>query len=306
MPAVRHVDWLNENAYRRYPLVDGAEAGIPNGLLVDMALPVPQDLVAPDRVFLHSVTGFGQGVAIAFGIVDNPGAIVASCTVFLSEHELNKSYSLVGSTAVSGSLGRLTIGTFDALQQAAGGTWDFSSDPEQALIMPSAIRPALRGITGFTVMSQGETLGTVSGAVQLVAGNNISFSVSGNVVVVHSSLTVQESELEDDCGCGGQSEPQRPPIRSINGILPDSNGNFVITGSELTEITEGAGGLQIDDRSSDPCCECDQVNILYEALQAVENELGQLLSSNAYLRSQIGTMTGVINNAAINQPPIVE
>lgn len=305
--SVRHTDWLNENAYRRYPLVDGASADVPRGLIVDMVLPVPIDLVSPDQLFLKSVIGFGQGVVISFGLTTNPSAAVASATVFLADHELNRSYMLVGAGPIAGAVGRINIGTVQAVQESAATSRDFTDEPQSARVVPSVVRPAIRGISSFNVLGAAGAV-AVSGAITLVPGANIELvadEATGRITI-NSNLTIQEADQQDNCGCVEAEDPERPCIRSINGILPDSSGNVNIVGSNNLAISASGNGLAIDDSSTVPCCECDQVDVLYQALQAVENESSQLLAIAEQLRGRIDTLGAVVGASALNPPVVSE
>ena len=299
-----HGDWLNQNAYRRYPLIDGAAADVPNGLLVDMLLPVPMDLLVPDELFLRSVIGFGQGVVISFGRISAPSTTLAACTVFLADHQLNTSYALVGQGLIAGSVGRLVIGTLEALELACQTTRDFSSDPTSARLVPGAVRPALRGITGVSVVGPAG-LSSFSGTITFVAGNNVSLVADeeSNTLTINSSLTIREDEQVEDCGCGKELEPDRPCIRSINGVYPDSNGNLTLVGLGNLLVETSAGSIGLDDQTTTPCCECDQVDVLYQALQAVELESSQLLAISEQLRTRLDTLNSVVATSALNPPP---
>lgn len=302
--SVRHTDWLNENAYRAFPLADDSSRDIPHGLLVDMAMPVPMDLISPDTVFLRSLVGFGEGVVLSFASSSAPDQILATATVFNVDHELNKSYVLVGTARIDGAVGRVNIGLPSALQEASGLNLDFSSTPELARVVPSAIRPAIRGLTSLSVFdADGGSAGALTGSINLRAGLNMSLSVVGNTVVLSSGLLDSGIDQDSDCGCGFDEEAPRPCIRSINGVLPDSQGNVQISGSDNLDVVVGGGALQIDDSSTTPCCECDQVDVLYQAVQAVESEMSQLQTVNEQIRGRIDNMNAVLAAAALNPPP---
>lgn len=279
---VRHTAWLNENTYRRYPLVDGATADVPDGLLVDMSFPAPTTL-DPSTVYLKGVYGYTDVVVIFFGKSSNLETI-ASATVFLATHELNKSYALVGQNLLEGSIGRINIGPLEALQEAAGTIKDFT--PAEALVLPSAIRPSLQGISSFGVSG----IGALTGAVTLIAGAGVSLSVNEEThTVTINSTCIAPEPFDDDCGCGtggGEGEEERrPAIRSINGVSPDSFGEFGLVGAGGVTVSAVGGGISIDDDTTEPCCACEQLDAIYQALDAVSKEATDVRSSVNNLRA---------------------
>jgi hypothetical protein len=123
------------------------------------------------------------------------------------------------------------------------------------------------------------------------------------VITINSSLVggAAGTTTAEDCGCN-QTEAERPPVRSINGVLPDSDGNILIVGSTNLEITKDDNGLSIDDRTTTPCCECDQVDQLYAALQAVEREATQLFAAVEQQRARLDNLGAVLSASALTPP----
>ena len=308
MSQALNVDWLNENALRNYPLVDGASRTstgglvLPNGLLVDLSLPVPDGTVSPDQVFVQSVIGFSSGVIISLAAVNQPSITIASASVFVSSHTRYASYALVGQASLLGVVGRLTVGDTESLRRAAAASYDFSATPSATRLVVSTIRPLLQGVTGIQIVdSSGAVSDILTGVVTLTSGNNITLDPGTGSVTINSTIVVPASDLTDDCGCG-DGEDIGPCIRTINGIEPDGDGNFTFTGSDNLEIVPIAGGFSIDDQTTTPCCGCEQLDALYQAIQTIENEAGLLQETQEQLRGRLDTLQLVLSNSQLNPP----
>lgn len=308
MPQALNTDWLNENILRNYPLVDQASrvaasgSQLPNGLLADLSLPVPVGTVAPDQVFIQQVTGFTSGLVISLAQLSAPNVVIASATVFVSSHQRFDSYALTGQGPLLGVVGRLTVGSPQAVRQAAASVYDYTSDPEASRLVVSTIRPLLRGLTGIQIEdSSGATSGVLSDVVTIAPGSNVQLEVIGTSLVINSQLTVTEAETEDDCGCD-EDEVEGPFIKTINGIEPDPQGNFTLTGTDCLELEAIANGIRISDQCTEPCCGCEQLDVLYQAVQAVENESTRLQETGEQLRGRLDNLQSVLSNSQLNPP----
>lgn len=306
---ILNIDWLNENGLRNYPIVDGASresaagAKLPNGLLVDLSMPVPVGTLEPDQAFIQRVAGFTTGVVITVADRSAPSTILASATVFLSSHQRYDSYPLVGQGSLAGSIGRVTVGDPKSVLEASGSDYDFSSAPDNSRLVTSVIRPLLRGLSSLVVeSSDGVRSDSIKGNVVLRAGSNLSISVdeTTNEITLSSGLLDPET-TEDDCGCN-PDESDDNCIRTINGVAPDSDGNFTIEGLECTEITSSGAGLVIDDSCTDPCCGCEQLETIYQSLQAVLDESVRLSEVSEQLRGRLDNLQNTMSNAALNPP----
>lgn len=305
-----NVDWLNQNALRNYPILDGASrasagsAVLPNGLIVDLSMPVPIGSVEPGELFIQKVYGFSAGVVVALASIRDPSITLASASVFLDQHTANKSYPLVGSDSLSGVTGRITIGTQEALASTALGQFDFTSTPLNTVLVASVTRPLLRGLTGIVVQdSSGAVSDVLTGNVRIQAGTNVTVTADTNTnsVVINSGLTAASS-TEEECGCNDSQEATQAPITSINGVFPDQNGNFTLAGFDCTEFKTIANGLQIVDNCTSPCCGCEQLTAVQNALQSVENSYTGLQEAAEQLRSRLDNLAHAMANASLNPP----
>ena len=315
MPSpILNSNWLNQNLLRNYPFEDevsrvaNSGAQLPNVLIADISLPVPIGTLDPADVFIQQVVGFATGVAISLADRNAPSTTIASTTVFSASHERLDSYTLTGQGTLLGIIGRITLGDPKTLLEIAKATYDFRLSPANSRLVVSCIRPYLQGVTGIQVTDSetGETT-TLTGVIGIEAGDNMVFDVNPNELVLNSGLLDPGTDEDDDCGCENSlgadgTTGTGDPIMSINGIEPDENGDFTIEGIDCTDVNPITYGLEIIDTCSTPCCGCDQIDILYQALQAVENEVGRLQEVEEQLRGRIDNLQTVLLNGQLNPP----
>lgn len=311
-----NVDWLNENAYRSYPIVDGASrtagsgAILPNGLIVDLSLPVSMGTLDPKNAFIRKVYGFSAGVVITIGDITAPTEDLATATVFTADHARNKSYPLAGipGTKLAGVIGRIAIGLPDAVAQCSVALFDFSGVPANTQLVISTVRPLLGGVNGVVVRNADGSLSPVlGGTVTLIAGSNVTLSVNPltSSVSISARVTVTPQQVTAaGCGCDTSMEDDLGAIKTINGIQPDSSGNFTISGLDCVSIdpADSGTGVVIVDKCTTPCCTCDQLNQLQVSLQQVENFRSQLQQLADQLQARISNLSTVVLSAGLNPP----
>lgn len=311
-----NIDWLNENAYRNYPLVDGASrvaasgAVLPTGLIVDLSLPVPLGTLEPSNAFIRKVYGFSAGVVITIGDTSSPGVDLATATVFTADHARNRSYPLTGipGTKLNGVSGRIAIGLPEAVAQCSLGLFDYAAAPQNTQLVISCIRPLLQGVNGVVVRQADGSLSPVlGGSITLIPGDNVSLEVDAvsKSIRVSASVQVTPQQVTDaGCGCDENVENDLGGIKTINGVEPDSAGNFLLQGLDCVQLTPASSGsgIVISDSCTEPCCGCDQLDQLQATLQTIENFRSQLAQAADQLEARISNLTTVVLNAGLNPP----
>jgi hypothetical protein len=190
------------------------------------------------------------------------------------------------------------------------GLFDFSGNPEATRLVVSCVRPLLKGINGIVIRdSAGNVSDVLSGTVTFQAGTNVTlvYDPDTGVLTVSSRVIASQSELTAaGCGCDETVEGPQTPIKTINGIPPDANGNFVLEGRNDTVIQplEAGNGVSIHDDSAEPCCACDQLTELKTGLTAVEGSRAQMLMVAEQLQARLTNLTSVILNAGLNPPSV--
>lgn len=270
---IRNLEWLNHNSQRAYPVsaeadrvdVSGAFR-LPNDFIVELALPVHGGMnVNTSRFFIRKIASYATGFSVTIGYAAESGDVdVAAALIARSSHVRNQVYNLGGIGDFADSRGHITIGNLSGIDGQPAGLFTF--DFESTRLEVDTIRPQIRGLMSLQVQNGSELSPALTGRVRLVGGRNTRIRVETEEdaaprIVIEA---VEGEGLTDSCVCAEESVP----IRTLNGITPDQNGNIQFLGNECLDIVEGDHILEFVDRCSQPCCGCDQLTAITEALEA--------------------------------------
>jgi hypothetical protein len=287
-------DWLNQNANRAYPLDEAAGGAdisgafrLPKSFLVDLLWPVHAALNHDcTRFHLSSVLVAGDAVIgnISYSPSDGAAsAVVGSFVVDRATHVRNNIYNIVGTGAFADSVGRVAVGDLAELYQEGGG---LTFDLDGARIVPTCIRPNLRGVSGLAFRNGNDLSDLLTGDVELVAGRAVRLTVEGNTIRIDAT---SDESLREDCAC----DVVGPCIQTINGIPPDDDNNFTLLGDECVTIEPITNGLQFLDKCSKACCGCDELKVVVDAAGGFGSQLNRLELGLDRLEAQL---TNAIDN----------
>ena len=294
MPPIWNVEWPNVNSQRNFPLIQSASLvsstfTIPNDLIVDLVMPVNTGVtpeIDPTLFHVSRIGVFSGGVVITLAY---NGSDFSTINISSSTFTPYSTYAFTGINEYFDVRGWVTIG--DIVKTLEGpGSWDFTA--ATAGFEPTVIRPNLRSITSMRVANGADVSAGISGDIVLVAGNKIRFrlgEVSGNPSIIIDAVT--GSDYQEECDCNDLNE-LAPPIRSINGVVPDTAGNITLQGTTCIDLTGGTASITIDDTCSDPCCGCTELEVITETLAATQNQV-QTLQNTADRLNEVITTTRV-------------
>ncbi len=278
-----NVDWLNANSQRSYPLADSATGidssgvfEVPTDLLVDLVVTIPAAVVAatdPDKFHLLTLASFGGGIVVTLGY---DGAPVASVAISSFTHVQNKAYAFVGQGDDFYDVqGTLVVGTLATVEQRPGGVYTFTVAAGQ--LATTVLRPSLRGVSSLAVVTSSGTSVPLVGDIKLVAGRNFRLVASPLAGEIRMDCLAQDTELSESCGC---ADPLLglTPIKSINMVTPDAQGNINLVGDACLQVSGGASQITLDDLCSAPCCGCEELAVLQAAIQALFQQEEQMNS----------------------------
>ena len=304
---VLHVGWLNQNANRAYPLSEEASRrdttdsySLPDELLVDMVLPINASLdYDPSAFYLSKLTVFGTGVSMEFSYWTGAAAsFVGRVTVDESTFETNKTYYLEGQDDFEGVVGKLIVGKLDQVFIRAGVV---EFDLSGGRIESSVVVPDLRGVTGMRVLDGTDVGELFQGDVAFEPGANIRFTVSdfGGVTVLQISAIDGEGTIAD-CECQGET-PEAGPVRTLNGVPPDTLGNINLIGDDCLQITPKAtdNEVGITDKCSKPCCGCPELETLVEDQKRVRDQVQTLVNLASRLEAGIAVVETIVTAQGI-------
>jgi len=304
-----NVQWLNENSQRNYPLSEEATLWdvtesfkIPLKFIVDMVMPVQATTdINADKFHILNISVFGDGVTVTLGY---DGTAIGSASIAASTHEINQAYFIPGVGDFYDSIGKITVGDISSLI-STGGSYDF--DIAGGRLEPTVIRPNLKGVNSIVVINGQEESENLLGDIELASGRNMQFTVSqpagGNPRIrmdVIGSSNFNEECVCDDTHAGGS------PIKTINGISPDSAGNFTLTSADECLLIEAADtGLLLTDQCSKSCCGCEELDTVVTDLNLLDGEINSLSGIISRLDAQVATaLTNLLASKTNDKPSI--
>jgi hypothetical protein len=303
------LEWLNENSQRSYPLAEHVSSQdttgdftIPDDFMVGLYLPVHAGLaVDPGRFHVHLISVFAAGYSITIGYTPVSGVTVdvASAIVAKHSHTENATYALAGLNDFEDTVGQLVIGNTDSIDQQPAGQYEFTL--AGAALDTDTVRPIIRGVSSIRVLNGTETSRRVTGDIELQAGRNISLQLielGDNDPIIRIDA-VDGVGLNDECACD-DGDTEAPAIRTINGIPPDSSGDFTVLGDDCLRINPISNGVQLADECSAPCCGCEELEAITRDLEQFGDNAHTLQLFVNRLGTEVTQMNMVVLGSRLN------
>jgi hypothetical protein len=279
-------EWLNSNSVRAYPLAENGSRlditgtfKIPDSLIVAATINAQPEYSG--KFFVSEVISLPDRISI--GISYNDGVdstIVANVVILAASHTEYKNYPFVGIDQHSSVIGSLSIGSLSDTINLATGAFSFTNDATSFEV--NAIFFAVPAIKYIEVECAG-TVTRFNKALKLKEGQNIRLTYEGDDVIRIDAI--EGLNLTDPAQCT-DALPVPGPIRTINGIAPDSNGNFILDPSDCLTIEAGTSKLILKDTCSKSCCGCNELEQLVTGLSSVESQLASLKTQIQSVESQ--------------------
>lgn len=308
-------EWLDENYHRAYPL-DPSTASVPGTLpptiLLDMTLQVGGP-IDPDQTWISSI--IMDGVSAQFGLSTKvDGATVnlgTICTVALDTPPGTEVAVQVHLPA-SGHIinGYIVVGTLTAMLDTLSVATSLTL--EQGKIAPGCILEVTDWLAGLVVNNE-----LFGGVVNIQAGAGITFETKVETVdgVQTPTVTISCSDFEmTDANSQITSDAELAdyiydtygrPIRTINGIPPDSSGNmeFVVeNGDDIglsVEPVGTSGALIIKDVNGKPCCTQDDLQVIVDNIGKLNERASRIERAQQGLDTNLNTINAYL--ATVNQ-----
>jgi hypothetical protein len=287
------VDWLNANSQRKYPLHDEATARdssdsfeLPDDLIVDCILPIHPDPAIDSSLFhVHTVTIFDTGVTVGLGY---NGEAIGSATVQRSGFTRNTTAFIQCTGDFFDTFAKLIIGSLDSVLSAAGS---FEFGVAGGRLTPTVVKPDIRGVNALYLQNGEELSDPIQDDIVLEAGRNAQL-ILDNTPPDYSRIIfsfIEGAGTVVDCDC--EEGAARDPIKTINGIPPNSEGDFVLEDNECQGLEAITNGLKLIDKCATPCCGCSELDVVNTGLdhmasqvQSLENLAGRLETQIAFLQ----------------------
>lgn len=270
------IDWYNLNSNRMYPLSDEATGNdvdnslnLPSSFIVDLVLAVNTTQFAnSDGFFISEIALFGSGASVALSYYNGSSSTEIARVSIPASHTKNKTYYIYGSSsAYADVIGKITIGSFDDIQEYAGV---YSFDVNGTKLVSTCIRPDIRGVSSIIVENNGDTSEKLTNNITLEAGANVRIDVDSGTNTITINAIVDES-FADSCECVDTSDVvESECIRTINGVSADETGNITLYGGTCVSISENGNLIKVENTCKTPCCDSEDLKAFIEDISTLE------------------------------------
>ena len=271
------LEFQNGNAYRSFPIretttqtsTDGLLA-IPTDFMVDMLCAVGSDITK--RYFISSISISSSLIVVSVGV---DSALVGTFSITPSSNQNTVVY-FAPATGYAGATGMLTVGTTDSILGGPNGVFYFTladSEFEARCFVPS-----VASVPRLVFTDANGNTNSVSGDVVVQAGLNMRYELINSTTV--------RLNAGDGLGLNKACSTVAPPIVTINGVAPDSAGNFVFDADGCATLTTILNGILLSSTCAEPCMGCSEISELISRVIVVENNLISLRNTYQALLSE--------------------
>ena len=308
MSNIAGLGWLNTNATRNYPISQEANLTplnssykLPDDLIVDMRLSIPYASgIKPFYFFLKSISLHPAGLIVEIGYksphIGDTFLVATSEAIPTAEHTNPSVYSFAAPEYTqfldfSGVVGTITIGNLAHAAETAPGYVEFS---KEAVLESTVVVMNTVGVSSFRVGDSAEDAKQFTGHVLLRPGTN--FTIESEIVSQNSgAITLHAMDgtgLLSNCVCA--ESVLGPPIRTINQLPPGTDGNIDLIEGSCISIQGQSHSLLLSETCSEPCCGCDQLDILVADLRDLQNGFERL---DSYITALAGAVESIRSSA---------
>jgi|GEM_PF-6587309 len=316
------LEWLNQNMYSNYPIVDSCVVKsttgeyLPSSLIVDASIIIPPiaDSQASSRFFISHVDRAGDGfhIAISYNPPQSAPFVCARTSriptnITAGDPVMERTFALTPSEQIPENYnslyklqGSIIIGTgIDILSK---GSYQFEYD--NAALLSTRIFQTLVGLKQVQVQdAQGGVLETFSDNFIIRAGDGIELAITEGTIPGSSEplktleITRVETQAEALADYRTVADVKAAvelmlgnPIKRVNGVAPDATGNINIVGADCTNIDSTVSGLSISNPCSKPCCGESSTKDISAAIHAYEDITARLVNYFEAIANNVNAM----------------
>jgi len=246
MPA--HLDYLNKNLYRTFPLRSGSNMTTLEGVILPSALLTSASIAvtyAMSDVYVSNI--YCNGNYINVTIRDNKTSTALGCF----SGNVTQNYQVLSFIPfISGVSGTMTTGTVDAITNFRGGyTMDSTNGRIEDSLVFCYTPPAVTSLVHDATVTTGNIK---------LNGHNIAITTPSNVLltVVNKSTLLSNNDFSSALG-----NCPTPIITHINTVPTDAYGNIDIYGITPVAISISNGNIVITPGSLTITDLCQAMNI---------------------------------------------
>jgi hypothetical protein len=303
---IRNLEWADHNTERSFPLtIDATKQDtsgtftLPDEFLVDIRLAVGVGVNwDPSKFFIKSIGNYQTGFGIVIGYDDGSfaGVTVATANIARGAYSQYQYYALTGVGDFVDATGFVQLGKLDAIDAQPGGQFTFDIDGGN--IEGDCLQPQIRAVQSFTIANGNDVSDKIYGDIEFVARRNMRITtaaVGGTTQIIFDAIDGEG--LSEDCVCDSDDAE---PIRFINDVPGTPDGKFFLIGNDCLEIEPIANGLRMKDVCSEPCCGCEELEIVTNQLEQFGRQATTLENFISTLQVQVTQMDRSLLGSRLN------
>lgn len=305
----KHIEWLNLNELRSYPIHEGTERvpfidpefTISSGTVLDDNIMVDFKAVMTGnsriQLYIHKVVIADSTVSIdVYGFTPSTNVISVSL--------LQRLYDTGGIEVfpVFSGTGNRSSSEYTVIDMVPSNEWTTSTcrvvlgrhtdtdipdgiyyfKPYQSLIEPCLVEAGPDAVTRLIVTDGSGSEVALTGDVTFTAGSNM---VIGGIT---STNTIRFNAIPGQGYIDG-CEEEANVVRSINGIpLKDV---IIVGDGRCTNVTTQGNTITISDTCSTPCCGCDELEMVVNQLREIQQRYEDIEDFAEDINSVLNTLT---------------
>ncbi len=185
------------------------------------------------------------------------------------------------------------------MYEVAGATFENTAGK----LNPFVARKGFAGLSRIIVVDSDGVEHRVTGDFTLESEHGIGIALDVDPNTGERKIVLSEVELTEQEQAGENTEYRTlddvlaalykllgVPITSINGIGPDEDGNFNISGLDCTDVNGINNGITISNPCAKPCCTSDIPADIATALSSLEEARNRLINYHEALLNNLQTM----------------
>lgn len=309
-------EWLASRLAMAYPLSDDASMVsndgrlVPTSFLADMSLNVPpsSDENYAYNFFVSSISFTGSYVNMEISYMPSSGDPFVCGLVYNIPSDVNTTTDIADRTFLisaaadlpaaysylSSLYGTVVIGTCQDIVQGVM----FTMTLDAGRILNTCIHSGLACVS--SIKANGISL---TGDIIIQAGDGIEFETSvneaGNTVLLIKKADTGTEQGYDSVDAVVEAVKAKfgSPVMTLNGIIPDSEGNITLNGLDCSSVeAAGAGTLVLSNPCSTPCCGSTSTTELSQGLATLELSLDMLTSHYESLANNINAIASRLSS----------
>jgi len=308
---MENLEWLNLNERRGYPFHEGtdrvpyldSEYSVSSGTRIADTLFVDFKAVMTGSNYLQlylsklTVANGVVGVTISGFYPSNPFTVTSvkdQVDGGLTTYDIFDGTATLGTDYTVMVLTPRALYATNAARLVLGRRSDFITDgiyyfrPDQSLFEPCLVEAGSNAVTQIRVKStEGDTV-SLSGAVDLVAGENVVLTVDipNNAVIF--------SAIPGEGYIAGCDTTGKTVVKTVNGVALQ---DLVIgSGNECIEVEKSGNTITIKDLCSTPCCGCEELKVITQQLIQLASRIDNVEEYRTLLESALTSLQHAVTS----------